>query len=93
MSCNNIVLHLDQGERRRIQLDVYSCKNEPFVILDAAYEITGIEGEIIASGSCIISDKMLSFMYDAKEKGSFGITITLTIADEIIKEKMVIYVS
>ena len=90
---NNIVLHLDQGERRRIQLDVYSCADEPFVILDSTYDIVNCAGNEVESGKCIISDKTLSFMFAATGKGRFVVTITLTIADEIIKEKMVVSVS
>ena len=57
--------------RRRIQLDVYSCKNEPFVILDAVYEITGIEGEIIASRAVLSVIKCCHLCMTQKEKGSF----------------------
>ena len=91
---SNIVLYLEKGERRRIQLDVYSCKNEPFTILDAAYEIIDANCQtVISGGDCSIKDKTLSFMYDAIEKGQFTVIFTLAIADEIIKEKMVIRVT
>lgn len=90
---SNIVLHFEKGERRRIQLDVYSCKNEPFVILDAVYEITDAKGQTIVLGDCLVSDKTLSLMYNALEKGQFTVVFTLAIADEIIKEKMVIRVT
>lgn len=87
-----IVLHLDKGERRNIQLEIYSCKNEPFSILDASYEITDTKCDIVTSGKCLISGHVLSFMYHADKKGHFTATITFLIADEIMKEKMVIHV-
>ena len=90
---DQIKLYFNKGERRKIQLDVYSCKNEPFIILHASYSVVDHKGQIVTSGNCIITDKTLSLMYDASNRGLFTITITLIIADEIIKEKVVVCVS
>lgn len=90
---DQIKLHFNKGERRKIQLDVYSCKDESFVILDATYEIIDHKAQVVASGDCAVIDKTLSYIFEASTKGLFTATITLIIADEIIKEKMVICVS
>ena len=39
---DQIKLYFNKGERRKIQLDVYSCKNEPFIILNASYSVVDL---------------------------------------------------
>lgn len=74
-----------KGERRYVQFEILSTKQQKVVVLEANYTIKH-EGEVVDSGSCeIVDDSILQIMVDAFDVGSYDLEITYTIAPEVRK--------
>lgn len=83
------MLIFDFGEKRHIILDVYSCKNEPFRISEATYELI-LEPEKISesSGACSIYEHQIDTVIEPKKTGKYLLKITYKILDEILIEQI-----
>ena len=74
-----------KGERRYVQFEILSTKQQKVVVIAADYTIKH-DGEIVDSGNCeIIDDSILQIMVDAFDVGSYDLEITYTIAPEVRK--------
>lgn len=94
MSCSSLNFHFLEGEKRKIQLDVYSCNNdEQFIISSSEYEVFNDKEESILTGDCSVVDKTLSFIFEADYKGVFKIIVTFVIAEEILKNELAVTVT
>lgn len=96
MDCNNKE-QIYLGEDRWLRYSIVSCTPEPqdFTIEAATYSIPGFgeDGGDLA-GDCIIDDKEKTIKIKVKpvKTGTFTVTFTLVIADEIIKMKVRLHV-
>ena len=94
MSCSTLTFHFLEGEKRKIQLEVYSCdQSEQFTISSSNYEIFNDKDESLLTGDCLITDKTLSFVFEATQKGIFYIIVTYMIAEEILKNELAVTVT
>ena len=81
-----------QGEKRYLQFEVFSTKNEKVVVTDAKYEMSH-DGVVVDSGNCeILDDSMLQVLIDAENLGSYDLEITYTITPEIRKIRCKLHV-
>ena len=86
-------LHFLKGEKRYVQFEIMSRKQQKVVVVDAEYEISHCD-EIIASGKCeIVDDCILQILTEQLDVGSYNLEITYTIAPEIGKVRCKIHVS
>lgn len=79
------------GERKIIQFEVISTKNEPVIITDATWVLTYHEQEV-DRGSCTIDENVMEILLEPNQKGTFELTITYTIAPEIRKVRCMVNV-
>lgn len=78
---------IDFGETRHIMLEVFSIKNDEFVISSASYVLRkGKTGEDEASGVCSVIDHLIDTVITPKEKGEYQLIVTYKIADETLIE-------
>ena len=76
---------LDPGETRHVKLKIYNCKNDPFEITTADYEMIRIYNkEIIASGHAAILDHVLDVVISPPESGTYLLKYTYVIGDETL---------
>lgn len=82
-----------KGERRFVQFEILSTKQQKVVVIEANYTIKH-DGEIVDSGNCeIIDDSILQIMVDAFDVGSYDLEITYIIAPETRKVRCKFHVS
>lgn len=73
------------GEKKYVQFEVISKKNEKVVVTDATYVITH-NGEQFATGQCeIVNDNLMQFLLEMNECGTFDVEVTYTVAPETRK--------
>lgn len=97
VSCEMITEQMYIGEERWLTYKVISCSPEQpdYTIEAATYLIQGIGvagGDV--SGNCVIDDtaKTVRIKVNPVKSGFFTLTLTLTIADEVIKLKVGLHV-
>lgn len=87
----NDTLKFILGERKIIQFEVISTKNEPVIITDAAWVLTYHKQEV-DRGSCTIDGNVMEILLEPNQEGTFELTITYTIAPEIRKVRCMVNV-
>lgn len=85
-STNNMKIIMDLGETRHVRLKICSVKQEDFNIISAAYELQKLgQASLEDSGVCTLqSDHIIDTVITPKEKGTYSLRVTYTIADEIL---------
>lgn len=75
------------GERRKVFFNISASDgiDESFVIQDASFELEDNEGQIIASGACTIHDHDVICTIQPPNMGSYLLTCSCIVGDEIIK--------
>ena len=89
----SLYVPFDYGERKHIKVKVCSCKNEPFEVKDAKWELkqNGVS-EIEASGTCTIIGVEIDAFVCPKNSGLYELKITYKIADEYLVDVVSIFV-
>ncbi|QZY56722.1 hypothetical protein [Crassaminicella profunda] len=82
----------NQGEVRKIGIEVMSEIQQDFVIESADYEISNQRGEIVETGVATIEEHKILTLFSAIEKGRWCCEFTYRIGPEIIKAKLSIAV-
>lgn len=81
-----------KGEKRYVQFEIMSTKQQKVVVTEANYTLSH-QNEIVDSGKCEIIDcSVLQIMVDAFNIGSYDLEITYTIAPETRKVRCKIHV-
>lgn len=79
------MLNFILGERKIVQFEVISTKNEPVIIVDATWILT-YQDETVASGDVTITeDSTMEVTLEPPERGTYDLVITYTIAPEVRK--------
>lgn len=79
------------GERRKPRLEITAP--DPFVIRDASYSLINREGVEVSQGVCTIEDHALSMILEPVSSGTYFLTYTYTIAEEVLKTRVVVSVA
>lgn len=88
--------HIDfyEGEQRYLDFEVRSTRKETFSIVDADFTITKKDGSVCDKGSAmVLNGNTVRFLFSAREKGVFILTLEVTIPPEVIEYKSIITVS
>lgn len=80
-------IYFDKGECRHVKLLIHAVDDAPFTIHGAHYELMWA-GEIEASGGCAIDGHVLDAYISPKNKTTYRLRITYTIADETLVEQI-----
>jgi len=81
-----------KGEKRYVQFEVISTKNERVVVTDATYTMKHDE-VVVDSGECeIVNGSVLQILIFPPDVGSYDLEITYTLAPEIRKIRCKIHV-
>lgn len=89
MARNALRRYYDIGEKRLVEWDIRpNNENDILVITGARYEIYK-EDQLIKSGSMEITDKRVSFVFEATEKGEFVVKGFVTIPPETISTELI----
>lgn len=82
-----------KGEKRYIQFEILSTKQQQVVVLNAEYIIKH-DGETITTGQCeIVDNSILQILVEMLDVGSYDLEITYTIAPEVRKVRCKIHVN
>ena len=83
----------DKGETRHVRIEVFSKKEEAFLIKNASYELTRKGSvQIEDSGAVNIVDHVLDIVISPKFAGYYGLKVYYTIADEKLIENVEVYI-
>lgn len=75
------------GERRKVFFNIAASDgvDEFFVIQDATFVLEDSEGQVIASGNCTINEHDVVCTIQPPEIGTYLLTCSCVVGDEIIK--------
>ena len=75
------------GERRKVFFNISASDgvDDSFVIYDATYLLENSEGQTVASGNCTIDEHDVVCTIQPPELGSYLLTCSCVVGDEIIK--------
>lgn len=83
----------DFGETRHIKLLIHSCKNDPFEVTSASYSLTKRgRTEPEAEDAAVIYGHVIDMVITPMEKGCYSLKVTYHIADEVLIEKLEVWV-
>lgn len=87
------ILNMELGERRRVYLEISLGTSEPFTIRNPVYELT-VGDTVEATGKCEIQDEhTLICLIEPKKRAYYNLIYTMEIAGEVIKQKVLVYVT
>ncbi len=76
------------GEHKSVSFEVYSTKNEFFVIDKATFELF-LDDSVEDSGNCRVEEHIISVLLNPKTKSTlYYLVITYCIAEEVFKKKV-----
>ena len=84
-NCNSFVLII--GERRKVFFNVCASDgvDEAFAITNATYELADSSGEIVYEGVAVINEDDIICTIQPPTIGTYLLTCTCNVGDEIIK--------
>ena len=74
------------GEKKYVQFEIISTKNEKVVITEATYTIAH-DGELFTSGSCEVEENIMQFLAEMNEYGVYDVEVTYKVAPEVRKAR------
>lgn len=80
------------GERKNVQFEVNSTKNETVVVTEARWTLSD-HGEEIMSGECVIEGNRMDVLLEPNREGRFELTVTYAIPPEIRKARRMVNVN
>lgn len=83
----------NQGEIRKVAIEIISKIEQNFVIESAEYIIKKQDGQIVETGIATIEDHKILTLFSATEKGCFFCEFTYRIGPEVLKAKLSIIVA
>lgn len=80
------------GERKAVQFEVNSTKNEPVVVTEARWTLSDHGAEVMA-GECTIDGNRMEVLLEPEGEGRFELTVTYSIPPEIRKVRRMVNVN